>query len=93
MRHMCKNTVSYEHNKNRNRAVARFRFFVANAKKENEMFYLILFLYIQKLRQIMICRSFNRSSISLSVNVHSAFSFPEIIHLIDDNMRIVQVSF
>ena len=31
--HTCKNTRSYEHKKNWNRAVARFRFFVANAKK------------------------------------------------------------
>ncbi len=30
---MYKNTRSYEHKKNRNRTVARFRFFVANAKK------------------------------------------------------------
>ena len=31
---MYKNNRLYEHKKNRNRAVARFRFFVANAKKE-----------------------------------------------------------
>mgnify|MGYP006865374005 FL=1 len=31
---MYKNNRSYEHKKNRNRAVAWFRFFVANAKKE-----------------------------------------------------------
>ena len=32
---MYKNKRSYEHKKNRNRAVAWFRFFVANAKKGN----------------------------------------------------------
>lgn len=53
----------------------------------------ISFLYAKKLRPIMICRSFNRSSISLNANVHIVFSFPKIIHLIDDNMRIVQVFF
>ena len=30
---MCKNASSYEHKKNRNRAVARFRFLVVNTKK------------------------------------------------------------
>ncbi len=30
---MYKKNRSYEHKKNRNRAVARFRFFVANAQK------------------------------------------------------------
>ena len=35
---MCQKSRSYEHKKNRNRAVARFRFFVVNAKKEHDMF-------------------------------------------------------
>ena len=30
---LCKNNRSYERKKNRNHAVARFRFFVADAKK------------------------------------------------------------
>ncbi len=36
--HACKNTIPHEHKKNWNRVVVRFQFFVANTKKESEMF-------------------------------------------------------
>lgn len=35
---MCKDNLSYEHKKKRNHAVVRFRFFIANAKKEHDVF-------------------------------------------------------
>ncbi|HZG12136.1 MAG: hypothetical protein ACRC0Q_02995 [Kurthia gibsonii] len=33
-----KNIIPHKHKKNWNRAVARFQFFIANAKKESEIF-------------------------------------------------------